>query len=104
MSILSLRGLLAKWTHQQPPPRGRPFILCVHVILHSGITPTLSGHIPHITYPGVDTRSGSVFCADCDDFIYDAAIDGVYLSTVVLIEEQMTQFQGKHVLDELPAR
>ncbi|KAI9566917.1 hypothetical protein HD554DRAFT_1077339 [Boletus coccyginus] len=41
----------------------------------------------------VDTRSGSVFCADCDDFIYDATIDAAHLSTVVLIEEQMTRFQ-----------
>ncbi|KAG6372247.1 hypothetical protein JVT61DRAFT_8049 [Boletus reticuloceps] len=41
----------------------------------------------------VDTRSGSVFCADCDDFIYDATIDSTYLSTVILIEEQLTRFQ-----------
>ncbi|KAF9230050.1 hypothetical protein BU15DRAFT_57658, partial [Melanogaster broomeanus] len=41
----------------------------------------------------VDTRSGSVFCADCDDFIYHPAIDELYLSTVVLIEEQRTHFQ-----------
>lgn len=68
--------------------------------------PTLSVRPSHLTslltgvdlttcpIPGVDTRSGSVFCSDCDDFICDATIDATYLSTVVLIEEQLTRFQG----------
>jgi hypothetical protein len=69
------------------------FVRPSHLRLRSS-TLTLPPGVP-IPYPGVDTRSGTVFCADCDDFIYDATIDAVYLSTVILIEEQMTRFQGE---------
>lgn len=41
----------------------------------------------------VDVKSGSIFCTECDDFIYDAAMDGIYLSTVVSAEEKHTKFQ-----------
>ncbi|KAF9223270.1 cysteine proteinase [Gyrodon lividus] len=56
------------------------------------------GHIAsHLKEAGhlfcVDTRSGWVFCADCDDFVYHPVIDELYISTVVLIEEQQTHFQ-----------
>jgi ubiquitin carboxyl-terminal hydrolase 22/27/51 len=43
---------------------------------------------------GVDVKSGSIFCRECDDFVYDAAIDSIYLSTVVSAEEKQTKFQG----------
>ena len=66
------------------PLRSRPNV-------HACLVGAPSRHIP---YPGVDTRSGSVFCADCDDLIYDATIDDAYLTTVLLIEEQLTRFQG----------
>jgi len=40
-----------------------------------------------------DVKSGSVFCSKCDDFIYDAALDDIYLSVVVTAEEKQTRFQ-----------
>ncbi|KAH7928110.1 cysteine proteinase [Leucogyrophana mollusca] len=56
------------------------------------------GHISdHLKGAGhafcVDTRSGSVFCAECNDFIYDTSMDNIYLSTVVAVEERQTNFQ-----------
>ncbi|KAG9316072.1 hypothetical protein JVU11DRAFT_3740 [Chiua virens] len=75
-------------------PLSRPFVClsCSYAGCWS------SGHVTsHLHESGhsfcVDTRSGSVFCADCDDFIYDATLGSVHLSTVILIEEKMTRFQ-----------
>ncbi|KIJ62909.1 hypothetical protein HYDPIDRAFT_93550 [Hydnomerulius pinastri MD-312] len=56
------------------------------------------GHITsHLKEAGhsfcVDTRSGSLFCADCGDFVYDPTIDELYLSTVLLVEEKQAKFQ-----------
>ncbi|KAG1830548.1 hypothetical protein EV424DRAFT_1578450, partial [Suillus variegatus] len=42
----------------------------------------------------VDAKSGSVFCSECDDFVFDDTIDDLYLSTVLSVEEQKTKFQG----------
>lgn len=53
----------------------------------------------HTPNPGVDTKTGSIFCAGCDDFIFDATIDAVHLLTVLSVEEQMTRFQGTPILD-----
>lgn len=49
---------------------------------------------------GVDVKSGSIFCRECDDFIYDATMDSIYLSTVVSAEEKQTKFQGLSELNK----
>jgi ubiquitin carboxyl-terminal hydrolase 22/27/51 len=49
---------------------------------------------------GVDVKSGSIFCAECNDFIYDAEMDNICLSTVVSAEEKQTKFQGLPELNE----
>ncbi|KZP22628.1 cysteine proteinase [Athelia psychrophila] len=41
----------------------------------------------------VDVKTGTIFCADCDDFIYDPAMESIHLSTVVSAEEKQTKFQ-----------
>lgn len=43
---------------------------------------------------GADAKSGSIFCCDCDDFIYNVTVDAIYLSTVVSAEEKQSRFQG----------
>lgn len=43
---------------------------------------------------GVDTKSGSLFCSECENFIYDAEVDELYLSTTLMVEEKQTHFQG----------
>lgn len=50
--------------------------------------------IPHVLLPGVDTKSGSLFCAECENFIYDAEIDDFHLSTILFVEEKQSHFQG----------
>ncbi|TFK73228.1 cysteine proteinase [Pluteus cervinus] len=40
-----------------------------------------------------DAKTGAVFCSKCDDFIYHATIDQVYLASVVTAEEKQTRFQ-----------
>ncbi|EGO25037.1 hypothetical protein SERLADRAFT_415884 [Serpula lacrymans var. lacrymans S7.9] len=59
----------------------------------------------HVTHPAkrrkisapacVDAKSGAVFCAECDDIIYDTTLDNVFLSTVISVEEKHTNFQGR---------
>lgn len=41
----------------------------------------------------VDTKSGSLFCAECENFIYDAEIDDFHLSTILFVEEKQSHFQ-----------
>lgn len=43
---------------------------------------------------GADTKTGSIFCAECQDFIYDPKVDEIYLAAVVMAEEKQTKFQG----------
>ncbi|KAJ7471011.1 hypothetical protein FB451DRAFT_1472862 [Mycena latifolia] len=40
-----------------------------------------------------DVKSGSIFCFECRDFIYDAKVDELYLASVVSAEEEQTRFQ-----------
>ncbi|KAF9007408.1 cysteine proteinase [Cyathus striatus] len=40
-----------------------------------------------------DVKSGSVFCSECDDFIYDPRIDDAYVTAVITAEERQTKFQ-----------
>ncbi|OJA12768.1 hypothetical protein AZE42_07914 [Rhizopogon vesiculosus] len=72
----------------------RPFV-CLHC---SFAGCWLEGHISnHLTEAGhtfsADAKSGSVFCSECDDFIFDDTIDDLYLATVVSVEERNTKFQ-----------
>ncbi|KAH7884812.1 hypothetical protein F5I97DRAFT_2039828, partial [Phlebopus sp. FC_14] len=56
----------------------------------------ITNHLKEACHPFcVDSSSGSVFCSVCDDFIYDPAVDDLYISTVVLVEEQLTRFQAR---------
>jgi ubiquitin carboxyl-terminal hydrolase 22/27/51 len=52
----------------------------------------------HVTqtskFPGADVKSGNIFCSQCDNFIYDAVLDSVFLNTVISAEEKQTRFQG----------
>lgn len=48
-------------------------------------------------FPGADVKSGSIFCFECRDFIYDAKVDELFLASVVSAEEQETRFQGSLV-------
>ncbi|KAI0076195.1 cysteine proteinase [Panus rudis PR-1116 ss-1] len=43
----------------------------------------------------VDSKSGSIFCAECDDIVYDATIADVYRSTTLAVEERFTSFQDE---------
>ncbi|KAJ6524236.1 hypothetical protein DFH09DRAFT_1264332 [Mycena vulgaris] len=40
-----------------------------------------------------DVKSGSIFCFECRDFIYDAKVDELYLASIVSAEEEQTRFQ-----------
>lgn len=44
---------------------------------------------------GTDAKTGSVFCIQCNDFIFDSKLNEVYLTTVVMAEEKHTKFQGQ---------
>ncbi|KIK98025.1 hypothetical protein PAXRUDRAFT_824336 [Paxillus rubicundulus Ve08.2h10] len=65
----------------------------------------ITNHLKEVSHSFcVDTKSGSVFCAECGDFIYHPTIDELYVSTVVLIEEQQTHFQtGKRTREPYQA-
>lgn len=52
------------------------------------------GQFPWMLYLGLDVKSGCLFCAICNDFIYDGTIDGVYTTSVLHAEEKNTRFQG----------
>lgn len=59
----------------------------------------LEGHaLGHLRDAGhnfcADTKTGSIFCAQCQDFIYHPKVDEIYLAAVVMTEEQQTKFQG----------
>lgn len=51
-----------------------------------------SHYSPQLT--GADIKSGSIFCFECHDFIYDAKVDELYLASIVTAEEEQTRFQG----------
>lgn len=46
------------------------------------------------TLVGVDVKLGSVFCSECDDFVYDRTFDKIFHATVLDVEEKTTKFQG----------
>ncbi|KAF9558847.1 cysteine proteinase [Agrocybe pediades] len=49
----------------------------------------------------VDAHSGSVFCSECDDFIYDARIDTMRLSAVVTAEQKHAKWQKSKTTREI---
>ncbi|KAF9483191.1 cysteine proteinase [Pholiota conissans] len=40
-----------------------------------------------------DTKTGYLFCAGCDDFIYDVKLDELHLAAIVSAEEKQTKFR-----------
>ncbi|KAJ7692121.1 hypothetical protein B0H17DRAFT_1061969 [Mycena rosella] len=70
----------------------RPFV-CLHCA-YAGCWK--NGHVAtHLQESSTraDVKSGSIFCFECRDFIYDAKVDELYLASVVSAEEQETRFQ-----------
>ncbi|PPQ84018.1 LOW QUALITY PROTEIN: hypothetical protein CVT25_000564 [Psilocybe cyanescens] len=53
--------------------------------------------VNHLRDSGVDAKTGSLFCAECDDFVYDSKIEALHLSAMVSAEEKRTKYQSsKH--------
>lgn len=67
---------------------GHPF--CDYFLL---LTLYIGAH----TLVGVDVKLGSVFCSECDDFVYDGTFDGIFHATVLDVEEKTTKFQGDYI-------
>ncbi|KAF8193361.1 hypothetical protein BJ912DRAFT_960846 [Pholiota molesta] len=40
-----------------------------------------------------DTKTGYLFCSECDDFIYDMKLDEMHLAAIVSAEEKQTKFR-----------
>lgn len=41
-----------------------------------------------LRWTGVDVKSGSVYCSECNNFIYHSKLDALYLATTVAAEEK----------------
>ena len=41
-----------------------------------------------LKWTGVDVKSGSVYCSECNNFIYHSKLDALYLATIVAAEEK----------------
>lgn len=41
-----------------------------------------------LRWTGVDVKSGSVYCSECNNFIYHSKLDALYLATIVAAEEK----------------
>lgn len=75
-------------------PLARPFA-CLHC---SFIGCWSEGHTAAHLSAGrhsfaADSKTGSVFCAECSNFIYDPRLDEIHLAAVLAAEEKQTQFQ-----------
>jgi hypothetical protein len=70
----------------QPLERRGAFILFVYVYV------SLSQ--PYLSNTGADARTGYVYCSECDNFIYESALNNVFVSTALNAEEKHTRFQG----------
>ena len=44
---------------------------------------------------GIDTRTGSFFCTECDDFVYDQSFTSVYSSVNEYAGVKQTPFRGR---------
>jgi len=47
-----------------------------------------------LTGLGLDVGSGCLFCAECNNFIFNETIEQVYTSCILYTEEKTTRFQG----------
>lgn len=47
-----------------------------------------------LTGSGLDVGSGCLFCAECNNFIFNETIEQVYTSCILYTEEKTTRFQG----------
>uniref|UniRef100_A0A0W0F2P4 Ubiquitin carboxyl-terminal hydrolase n=1 Tax=Moniliophthora roreri TaxID=221103 RepID=A0A0W0F2P4_MONRR len=67
----------------------------VRLPLSFPIVPPLNAslQLPGCAFPGVDAKSGAIFCSLCDDISYQATLDRMYLASVVSMEEKQTRFQ-----------
>ncbi len=52
---------------------------------------------------GIDTKSGAIFCVECEDFVYNTTFNGVYVSATVSTEEKRSIFQGMYGWDAINA-
>ncbi|KAG9107720.1 hypothetical protein FRC07_008589 [Ceratobasidium sp. 392] len=72
----------------------RPFV-CVECSTAGCL---LAGHIiDHLRFTGhsffVDLTSGSIFCSECDDFVYSNRLDQAFTLAVLSAEEQVARFK-----------
>ncbi len=48
-----------------------------------------------LRFAGADVKSGSVYCVDCDNIIFDATFSDLYHNTILSVEERETYFLRK---------
>jgi hypothetical protein len=65
---------------------------CVCTSLHLGKPAVLIA-----CHSGSDARTGSVFCVECNDFVYNRQMDEERASAILGAEELETRFQSEHV-------
>ncbi|KDR78670.1 hypothetical protein GALMADRAFT_244157 [Galerina marginata CBS 339.88] len=63
------------------------------------------GHVvQHLKEAGhqfcVDAKTGSLFCTECDDFVYDAKVERIHLAATVSAEEKLPKYQASKSLRE----
>jgi hypothetical protein len=80
--------MLVWWSRGGASARGGTYFLLVNTL-----SLRVSSSYAFVT--GADIKTGAVFCRQCNDFIYDAKLDEIYVSTVVAAEEKLTKFQGE---------
>ena len=82
LSMLVCR-MLVGWTCSHASKRIGSLVLQV-------TPPMLSSaeHVHLLRWTGVDVKSGSVYCSECNNFIYHSKLDALYLATVVAAEEK----------------
>ena len=81
LSMLVCR-MLVGWTCCHAPKRIGSLVL--QVTLHFFFCWTR--HL--LRWTGVDVKSGSVYCSECNNFIYHSKLDALYLATIVAAEEK----------------
>lgn len=43
---------------------------------------------------GVDVKTGSIFCSECGDFVYDSGVNSMFAAATITTEEKNTSFRG----------
>lgn len=108
LSPLFLLRMLVPVPYSRTSLRGRALFLFVvtHILLfviqswQSDITHNRSHYTENsfvnvkFAFSGADAKSGSIFCNECEDFVYDTTVSDVYASTRLALEEKYTTFQG----------